>query len=110
MLPTSPREFERSMSSSCTTPAIRMATRVSCDVLLTRTSSIEARVLRHFHAGRVQELRRLEQRQPHHARIAALEALDEDRRQSLDRVSAGLVVGFARHAVALDVLCAERLE
>ena len=43
-------------------------------------------------AGLAQQVRRFVQRQAHDARVAAFDMLDEQRRQALDAVAAGLVV------------------
>src|SRR5262249_21021476 len=110
MLPTRPREAARSTCSSCTTPAVRTATRVSCGVMLIRTSSIAGSLrgnssatglkgggtverragrLQHRYAGLAQQLRGLVERQSHHARVAAVDPLDEHAGQALDRITAG---------------------
>src|SRR5512134_771957 len=106
MLPTSPREADRSICNSCTTPAVSTATRVSCGVMFMSTSSMERayRVipslrgeagggsdLQDRHSRLPQQLRGLEQRQPHHAGIAAFEPLHEHGGKALDGVSARLV-------------------
>src|ERR1041384_6982982 len=106
MLPTRPRPLERSTSSSCTTPAATTATRVSRGVTLIRISSLTSAALREA----LEQLRRLVERQPHDARIAAAQLDDEARRAALDRVGAGLVVAFAGRHVLRDVLRAQRLE
>src|SRR6266849_4583376 len=97
MLPTRPRPLERSMSSSCTTPAATTATRVSRGVTLMRISS-----LTEMKGARSAPLRQaleqsggLVERQAHHARVAAAQLDDEARGAALDGVRAGLVVGFA---------------
>jgi len=55
-----------------------------------------------------QERRGFEERQPHHAGIAALERFDEDGGAPLDRVGASLVARLACFPVALDLLRLER--
>src|SRR6185503_10444429 len=89
MLPTRPRLAARSTSSSCTIPEATTATRVSCGLTLTRTSSMHL----------FQQLRGLVERQAHHAGIAAAQLDDEPPGASLDAVRARLVVALA----ALDV-------
>src|SRR5258708_12960564 len=104
MLPTSPRLAVRSTSSSCTTPARVIATRVSRGVTLMRISS---------GTGCVQpldELPGLVKRQAHYAGIAAAQVHDEQGSPPLDRVGAGLVVALAAGDVLLDLLLGERLE
>src|SRR5437879_791018 len=51
-----------------------------------------------------QDLGHLEQGQPHHPRIAALEMLDERSSLALDRVTAGLVERLAGRDVTLDLV------
>src|SRR5919106_3805147 len=101
MLPTKPRLAVRSMSSSCTTPAPVMATRVSCGVTLIRISSL---------TQLVQQLARLVEGQARHARVAAAQLDDEARRASLDGIAAGLVVGFAARHVQGDFFGREALQ
>src|SRR5437588_262104 len=71
MLPTSPRLAVRSMSSSCTTPAPVIATRVSRGVTLMRISSCTRSV------QPLDELPGLIKRQAHYAGIAAAQMHDE---------------------------------
>src|SRR5688572_20787761 len=101
MLPTSPRLATRSISSSCTTPAPVMATRVSCGVTLIRISSL---------TQLVEEMAGLVERQPHYAGIAAAQLDHEARRAPLDAVGAGLVVRLARGHVLGDLVLGEGLE
>src|ERR1700752_1723878 len=105
MLPTSPRVAARSTCSSCTTPASRTATRVSCGVMLIRISSGgTGRRLPNANASPHQERGGLGQRQADHPRKAAFEFCHEKRRAPLDRVAAGLVQRFVAGAVAFDLL------
>src|SRR5579871_2079729 len=53
-----------------------------------------------WHARRIEQLRRLEQRQSHHARIAALQVLHKYRAKPLDGIGPGLVGGLAARPVA----------
>src|SRR5574341_1851367 len=101
MLPTRPRLLARSIRSSWMTPAPVMATRVSCGVTLIRISSLT-------HLS--EKLARLVERQPHHARVAALDLDHEARGASLDRVGAGLVVALAARHVLGDLVGRERRE
>src|SRR5258706_8653031 len=94
MWPTSPGFAARWMCSSCGTPACMTPTRVSCGVQLIRMSSVMRRALE-----LLDELRGLVERQPHDARVAAVELGDEGRGAALDRVGARLVGRLA----ALDV-------
>src|SRR5258706_649719 len=121
MLPTSPRLAARSMRSSCTTPEPVMATRVSCGVTLTRMSSltltrtVPVDVLLREPARRrarqpLEHLGGLEERQPHHPRVAAAQLGDEARGRALDRVGAGLVVGLAGGDLVRDLAGRELLE
>jgi hypothetical protein len=43
--------------------------------------------------GEAEQFGGLEQRQPHDARVAAVDALDEHRAEALDGIAAGLVAG-----------------
>src|SRR5437588_1834981 len=104
MLPTSPRLAVRSTSSSCTTPALVIATRVSRGVTLMRISSCTRSV------QPLDELPGLITRQPPYAGIAAAQMHDEQGGPPLDRVGAGLVVALAARDVLLDVMLGERLE
>src|SRR3990170_4435460 len=104
MLPTSPRLAARSMSSSCTAPACTTATRVSCGVMLTRTSSLTPPP--HL----LQKLRGFVQRQADDARLAAADLGDEQRRAPLDGVGAGLVVGLAGRDIGADLVWRELAE
>src|SRR5688572_33463144 len=101
MLPTRPRLAARSISSSCTTPAPMIATRVSCGVTLIRISSL---------TQLVEQLAGLVERQPHHAGIAAAQLDHEARRAPLDAVGAGLVVGLAGGHVLGDLVLGQRLD
>src|SRR5258706_2661040 len=94
MLPTRPRFAARSMCSSCGTPACIPPTGVSGGVQLIRMPSAMMRDLE-----LPDELRSLVERQPHDARVAAVELGDEGRGAALDRVGACLVGRLA----ALDV-------
>src|SRR5512138_360170 len=100
MLPTRPRLESRSMWISWTAPCSVTATRVSCGVTLMRICSFI--VSGHVLPERAQQVRRLVQRQPHHARVAALDALDERAGAALDAVGARLVERLARQRVGLD--------
>src|SRR6266508_6264374 len=104
MLPTSPRADERSMCNSWTTPCSSMATRVSCGVTLIRISWLIAVRSQHGKADACQDLGHLEQRQPHHPRIAALQVLNERSGLALDGVTAGLVERLAGRDVTLDLV------
>src|SRR3954470_7411667 len=95
MLPTRPRLALRSISSSCTPPEPVTATRVSCGVTLIRISSV---------TQFVEELARLEERQPHDSRVTAAQLHDKPRRAPLDGIGAGLVVAFAGGDVLGDLL------
>src|ERR1700704_5407195 len=110
MLPTRPRVAERSMCSSCTTPASSTATRVSWGVMLIRISSADTgwRPLENADSGPRQQCRGLGQRKADHARIAALEFLDENSGAALDCVAAGFVERFVAGAVPIDFLVADR--
>src|SRR5688500_1090574 len=101
MLPTRPRLALRSMSSSCTTPAPMIATRVSCGVTLIRISS-----LTEF----FQQAVGLVERQAHHAGIAAAQLDHEAPGAALDRVGAGLVVALAARGVLRDLVGRELLQ
>src|SRR5687768_9004499 len=101
MLPTSPRLAARSISSSCTTPAPVMATRVSCGVTLIRISSL---------TQLVEELAGLVERQAHHTGIAAAQLDHEARRPPLDAVGAGLVVSLAGGHVLRDLVLGQGFE
>src|SRR6185436_18609068 len=101
MLPTRPRPLERSIRSSCTTPALITATRVSRGVTLMRISSaigLAARVLQ-----LVEKLARLVERQAHYPGVAAAQLGDEARRVSLDGIRARLVVALAARGVLGDL-------
>src|SRR5919106_6672423 len=100
MLPTRPRLFARSISSSCTTAAAVMATRVSCGVTLIRISSTQL----------LEEQAGLVERQAHHAGIAAAQLDHEARGAALDRVRARLVVAFAARYIKRDLLRRELLQ
>src|SRR5256885_4513754 len=107
MPPTTPRLAARSIKSSCTTPAVVTATRVSWGVTLMRISSCT------FAFGErdaLEQARRLVQRQAHHPGIAAAQLDDEARRAPLDRVGAGLVVRLAGGEGLPDVRGAQVLE
>src|SRR4051812_26287661 len=108
MLPTSPRLCERSMCSSCATPACITATRVSWGVQLMRMSSLMAPILpRPAPAGDSElreHLRGFVQRQAHDAGVAAAQFLDERRGAALHGVGARLVHRLAGVDVALDLV------
>src|SRR6266581_2830844 len=103
MLPTSPRADTRSMCSSCTMLCSSTATRVSCGVTLMRIS-LAIGGSEHGKADPRQDLGGLEQRQAHHARIAAVEMLHKRGSLALDCVTAGLVERFTGRNVALDFI------
>src|SRR5512141_1294505 len=100
MLPTRPRLESRSMWISWTAPCSVTATRVSCGVTLMRICSFI--VSGHVPPERAQQVRRLVQRQPHHAGVASLDALDEGACAALDAVAARLVERLAGQHVRLD--------
>src|SRR6266536_646069 len=97
MLPTNPRALARSICSSSTTPCSSIATRVSCGVTLIRISCgigggrVQDRIYAAPAAPRFQSevfskdreaearerLRGLVQRQPHDARVAAVDPAHE---------------------------------
>src|SRR3954468_17048875 len=109
MLPTSPRPLERSTSSSCTTPALITATRVSRGVTLMRISSaIGVSAARRLQP--VEQLPRLKKRQPHHAGVAAVKLGHEARRAALDGIGARLVVALPGRGVLRDLLRRKLLE
>src|SRR5215472_16117740 len=99
MLPTRPRALTRSTCSSCTTPCSSIATRVSCGVTLMRISLF---ISKHREADAREDFRRFVQRQPHHARVAALDVLHERGRLALDRIATGLVEWLTGRDVAFD--------
>src|SRR5580698_8345662 len=99
MLLMSPRRLGRSMNTSCSTPLSTTAARASCVLALIRISvpiGHRGPFLPAGHARRAQQLRGLEQRQPHHPREAAAQAADEHGAVSLNRVAAGLVAALTR--------------
>src|SRR5688500_1611953 len=98
-LPTSPRLAARSTSSSCTTPVPVIATRVSCGVTLMRISSVTQA------CEAFEQLRRLVERQAHHARVAAAQLDHEARGAPLDGIGTCLVVAFAGVHVLRDLVC-----
>src|SRR5207237_9376554 len=110
MLPTSPRPLERSIKSSCTTPAATTATRVSRGVTLIRISSLTAGSASAPLRQALEQLCGLVERQAHHAGVAAAQLDDEARGATLDRIGAGLVVAFPGGDVVVDLPRGELLE
>src|SRR5579862_423113 len=107
MLLMSPRRLGRSMNTSCSTPLSTSAARASCVLALIRISVPIGRRGPFLPAGNargVQQLRGLEQRQPHHTRIAAAQPADEYGAVALNRISAGLVAALARLPVVARFL------
>src|SRR5207244_13645915 len=104
MLPTSPRADERSMCNSWTTPCSSMATRVSCGVTLIRISWLIAVRSQDGKADACEDLGHLEQRQPHHPRIAGLQLLNERSSLALDGVTPALLDRPAGRYVTPDLL------
>src|ERR1700722_7353426 len=109
MLLMRPRRLGRSMNTSCSTPLSTTAARASCVLALIRISvpigrSSPFRLEPAGHAGGAQQLRGLEQRQPHHTREAAAQSSDEHRAVSLNRIGAGLVAALARVPVVARFL------
>src|SRR5919201_966613 len=103
MLPTRPRPLERSMRSSCTTPAATTATRVSRGVTLIRISSLTSTALR--------DVLRAQRLEAHlGARKRALHpvvVLERDRGKHLVRAAGELLEHFRRvlavHRLLVDV-------
>src|SRR5512140_740030 len=102
MFPTRPRLETRSTWISCTAPCSVTATRASCGVTLIRICSFTRRGSRDRLPERPQQVGRLEERQSHHARVAALDTLDESAGAALDAVRACLVERLSREDVGLD--------
>src|SRR5688500_7836378 len=98
MLPTSPRSSVRSTCSSWTAPCSTRATRVSWGDQLIRMSCM----FLESEAGPAQQLRRLEHRETHDARMRAADVLDESCGPALDGVGAGLAHWFAGGDVVGD--------
>src|SRR6185503_19893276 len=126
MFPTRPRLSSRSICSSCTAPCSVTATRVCCGVTLIRICSFigthGARTPRlpsiqgcwsplgYDNSEFREELRRLEERQPHDPGVAAFDALDEGAGAALDGVGARLVERLAGLDVGGEALGGHRAE
>src|SRR4051794_21709035 len=105
MLPTRPRPVRRSTCSSCTTPCWITATRVSCVVTLSSISSLTAGMCEQRSASEFSEqCVGFEQRQSHHAGVAAADVADEHRSPTLNGIAAGLVQRLAAGDVLANFL------
>src|SRR5277367_6865771 len=105
----SPRRLGRSRNTSCSTPLSTTAARASWVLALIRISVPSGRsgpfhLEPAGHARRAQQVRGLEQRQPHHTRVAAPQSADEHGAVTLNRIGAGLVAALARVPVVARFL------
>src|ERR1700694_4448396 len=106
----SPRRLARSRNTSWSTPFSTTAARASCVLALMRISVLIADPRPVRHAGLLQKFCRFEQRQTHHARIAALKIGDEYGRTALNGIAAGFVARLARGPIVVGLGGADRPE
>src|ERR1700692_1837938 len=106
----SPRRLARSRNTSCSTPFSATAARASCVLALMRISVLIADRRPVRHAGLLQQLRRFEQRQTHHARIAAAQIGDEYGCAALNGIAARFVARLARGPIVAGFGGADRAE